>query len=83
MILMLLLISGNIHPNPGPRSIRHKCPLCRKSACVEERIICSSACDSWYHVACLNISFPLGEPNGRGHRIYPLAMSFLKLDHSF
>ena len=23
MILMLLLISGNIHPNPGPRSIRH------------------------------------------------------------
>ena len=64
MILMLLLISGNIHPNPGPRSIRHTCPLCSKNASVKERIICCSASDSWYHVACLNISSPQGEPNG-------------------
>ena len=61
---MLLLISGNVHPHPGPCSIRHNCSLCRKNACLEERIICCSACDSWCHVACLNVSFPQGEPNG-------------------
>ena len=64
LILMLLLISGNVHPHPGPCSVRHNCSLCRKNACLEERIICCNACDSWCHVACLNVSFPQGEPNG-------------------
>ena len=57
MILLCFLISGNIHPNPGPRSTGHCCYLCKNDVCLGERVISCSTCNSWYHVACLSSSF--------------------------
>ena len=57
MILLCLLISGNVHPNPGPRSTSHCCYLCKNDVCLGERVISCSTCNSWYHVACLSSSF--------------------------
>ena len=51
--LLLLLISGDIHRNPGPNlSHRHTCRLCNACICVNERVICCDVCDAWFHISC-------------------------------
>ena len=57
IIMLLLLISGDIHPNPGPNmSHRHTCRLCTACVRVNERVICCDVCDAWFHVNCGRIN---------------------------
>ena len=55
--MLLLLISGDIHPNPGPNmSHKHTCRLCTACVRVNERVICCDVCDAWFHVSCARIN---------------------------
>ena len=55
-LIKCLLLSGDIHCNPGP--IRNRCGVdtCGKPVkCNQRRLNCSS-CLLWFHVKCLNLS---------------------------
>ena len=57
IILLLLLISGDIHPNHGPTlSNRHTCRLCNARVRVTEKVICCDVCDAWFHISCTRIN---------------------------
>ena len=61
LIRLLLLISGDIHPNPGPNTPqRHTCRLCSAHVRVNERVICCDVCDAWFHTSCvrMNLTVP-------------------------
>ena len=53
LILMLLLISGDIHPNPGPID---PCSVCsRRVTCGNKSVQCSN-CSLWVHLSCSGLS---------------------------
>ena len=54
--LILLLLSG-IEPNPGPRTPRFPCTVCKK-ACKDGTIACDN-CDKWTHKSCIGMSTTL------------------------
>ena len=58
LILALLLISGNIHPNPGPISNhphpRYPCSICHLD--VGRDSLQCSACLKWVHVLCSSLT---------------------------
>ena len=65
IILLLLLISGDIHPNPGPNlSYRHTCRLCNACVRVNERVICCDVCDAWFHISCARINITVSRFEG-------------------
>ena len=60
--MTLLLISGNVSPNPGPvrsQSAKIPCGKCSKDA--KDDCICCYNCDKWYHKSCLEMSTPVFE----------------------
>ena len=74
IIMSLLLISGDIHPNPGPNmSHRHTCRLCKACVRVNERVICCDVCNAWFHVSDLKVQEFHGYVNA------VTALIFLKL----
>ena len=55
--LMLLLLCGDIHPNPGPpmnQSI-YPCGFCDLQVSCSHRAVCCDKCDIWYHKSCVSI----------------------------
>ena len=48
--LSLLLLSGDICPNPGPRNILDPCGICKKPVKSNQRGICCDLCNGWFHV---------------------------------
>ena len=51
----MLMVSGDIHFNPGPtqRTYKFPCGTCFKPVkCNQKGILCDS-CDSWFHIKCL------------------------------
>ena len=58
LILALLLISGNVHPNPGPISNhprpRYPCSICHFD--VGRDSLQSSACIKWVHFLCSSLT---------------------------
>ena len=53
LILMLLFISGDIHPNPGP--IDH-CSVCSRRVTWGNRLIQCTNCSLWVHLFCSGLS---------------------------
>ena len=55
VILLLLLRSGDVELNPGPRGRRPKfpCALCERACRWGQRAIACDTCDGWYHIECL------------------------------
>ena len=53
LILLLLLISGGIHPNPGP--IKHPCSICDKSVRSNQKAIQCDGCLLWSHCVCNDV----------------------------
>ena len=51
-IILLLLIAGNINPNPGP--IKYPCGTCGKSCRSNQRSIQCDTCDIWTHWKCVS-----------------------------
>ena len=54
LCILMLLISGDIEPNPGP--IRHPCGICECPVAANHRAICCDSCDTWIHIKCANMS---------------------------
>ena len=53
LISMLLLISGDIHPNPGPID---PCSVCSCGVTGENRSIQCTNCSLWVHLSCSGLS---------------------------
>ena len=49
----LLLLSGDIEPNPGPGD---SCSMCDKKMAVRHNVLCCWQCESWVHKKCADIS---------------------------
>eukprot|EP00111_Clytia_hemisphaerica_P019322 TCONS_00057045-protein len=57
MIQILLILSGSVEVNPGPRRTRVKFPCgeCKKAITTNNAIACDE-CNKWYHVNCLSMN---------------------------
>ena len=53
LISMLLLISGDIHPNPGPIN---PCSVCSRRVTWGNRSIQCTGCSLWVHLSCYGLS---------------------------
>lgn len=59
IITVLLLISGDINPNPGPRTPQFPCGVCTKAVKDNQAALCCDGCNVWSHRKC--IQMPLSE----------------------
>ena len=50
---ILLLLSGDIALNPGPRRAQYPCKLCNYAVNKGQRAICCDTCDGWVHFKCI------------------------------
>lgn len=55
---ILLLLAGDINPNPGPQSQRNAntCPACFRTVAKNHRAVECDQCKKWLHIKCDNIS---------------------------
>ena len=55
----LILRSGDVHPNPGPRPAGPPilpCGTCQRSVKNRDKAIICDECNLWYHINCVGIS---------------------------
>eukprot|EP00794_Sanderia_malayensis_P002336 gene2336-2688_t len=55
-LLFMILLSGDVNLNPGPRQVKYPCPICEKAVHWKQRGISCDNCMKWYHVKCLIMS---------------------------
>ena len=69
LILLLLLMSGNVHPNPGPI---FPCSVCTGNVTWRGKSVQFCACSKWVHLRCSQLSFSQFKALGSYHSwIYP------------
>ena len=56
--MVLIMQSGDLHPNPGPYKPKYPCNICNKAAKWGQRATCCDNCNQWYHVDCMSMSTP-------------------------
>ena len=56
ILTLLLLLCGDILPNPGPTNIRFPSTVCCKSVSYSQKGIECSRCERWTHASCANVS---------------------------
>ena len=54
--LILLLLSGNVELNPGPRTPKFPCGVCHKACTWKQQAVACDECDVWYHKDCLTMN---------------------------
>ena len=54
LFFSLLLLSGDIHLNPGP--VKYPCGICSKPVKINQRGIQCDFCDKWHHIRCMNMN---------------------------
>ena len=61
---ILLLISSDCHPNPGPRTPKYPCGICSKAVRLSKtvRSVACTECEVWYHIDCLGMATAVYEP---------------------
>ena len=64
LILLLVLISGNVHPNPYPI---FPCSLCAENVTWRGRSVQCCTCSKWVHLKCSLLSFSRFRTLGRSH----------------
>ena len=64
LILLLLLMSGNIHPNPCPV---YPCSVCTGNVTWRGRSVQCCTCSTWVHLKCLLLSFSRVKTLGSFH----------------
>ena len=50
LVIQLLLLSGDIHCNPGP--VKHPCSVCERLVAINHRALQCDQCDEWVHIKC-------------------------------
>ena len=64
LILLLLLMSGNIHPNPCPV---FPCSVCAGNMTWRDRSVQCCTCSNWAHLKCSQLSFSRFRTLGNSH----------------
>lgn len=53
IILLLLLLSNDVHPNPGPiPSVSTHCQACNEEIKLKENLLQCETCKKYYHLTC-------------------------------
>ena len=65
-IRLLLLMSGNVHPNPGPPPT-YPCPVCTRNVTWRGRSVQCTTCSQWVHFRCSSLSTTEFKSLGPGH----------------
>ena len=56
-VTLLLLIAGDVNPNPGPvNDLKYPCKSCNKAARWGQECIECEQCGSWFHAYCIGLS---------------------------
>ena len=55
LVLALLLLGGDVEPNPGP-NFKYPCGMCAKPVKLNQRGVQCDICDSWFHTKCMFIN---------------------------
>ena len=55
LLKLLLLLSGDIETNPGPKT-KFPCLLCSRACTWRQEAIQCDDCDGWYHCRCLGMN---------------------------
>ena len=53
---IILLLSGDLHPNPGPKNIKSPCGVCSKACTWKQKAVACDECQTWYHIKCMNMN---------------------------
>ena len=64
LILLLLLMSGNVHPNPGPI---FPCSVCAGNVTWLGKSVQCCACSKWVHLRCSQLSLSNFRALGSSH----------------
>ena len=64
LILLLLLMSGNVHPNPGPI---FPCSVCAGNVTWRGKSVLCSTCSKWVHLRCSQLSLSKFRALGSSH----------------
>ena len=64
IILLLLLMSGNVHPNPGPI---FPCSVCAGNVTWRGKSVQCCACSKWVHLRCSQLSLSKFRALGSSH----------------
>ena len=64
LILLLLLMSGNVHPNPCPI---FPCSVCAGNVTRRGKSVQCCACSKWVHLRCSQLSFTKFRALGSSH----------------
>ena len=73
LILLLLLMSGNVHPNPGPI---FPCSVCTGNVTWRGKSAQCCACSKWVHLRCSQLSLSKFRALGSSHSwSFPPAVS--------
>lgn len=56
-VSLLLLIAGDINPNPGPEyKLKYPCKVCDKAARWGQECLECDNCKTWFHIQCLDMN---------------------------
>ena len=64
LILLLLLMSGNVHPNPGPI---FPCSVCAENVTWRGKSVQCCTCSKWVHLRCSQLSLSNFRALGSSH----------------
>ena len=57
-LVVLLIIAGDIQPNPDPRPPKYPCSICNKAVRYGQEGIQCDQCDIWHHRGCMQMCAP-------------------------
>ena len=60
-LLLMILLSGDVDLNPGPRQLKHPCKICEEAVKRKQRSLASDNCMKCYHIECLQMSTEIYE----------------------
>jgi hypothetical protein len=52
LVIILIQISNDINPNPGPDATIYPCGTCDQPVTWDDRGIVCDTCNQWYHISC-------------------------------
>ena len=61
--IIILLLSGDVESNPGPRQWKYPCTLCAKPVKSNQDGLLCDGCDMWNHLKCLPDAIRLSKEN--------------------
>lgn len=56
LLLHLLLLSGDIETQPGPRPPKFPCLVCSKAVKQRDPAVCCDTCEKWTHTKCMGMN---------------------------